>query len=114
MNSLMEYKGYHAKIEYDEEDNIFVGQVLGINDLLSFHGTSVSELKESFQNSIDNYLNYCKQVGKKPEKEFKGSFNVRIKPQAHRLAALEAANEGITMNQFVAEAIDEKLARMQA
>lgn len=114
MNSLMEYKGYHAKIDYDEEDNIFVGQVLGINDSLNFHGSSVSELQESFHNSIDNYLDYCKQVGKNPEKEFKGSFNVRIKPQAHKMAALAAASEGITMNQFVSEAIDEKLLRIQA
>lgn len=114
MNSLMEYKGYHAKIDYDEEDNIFVGQVLGINDSLNFHGTSVSELKESFRNSIENYLDYCKQTGKNPEKEFKGTFNVRIKPQAHKMAALAAADEGITMNQFVAEAIDEKLLKIHA
>lgn len=69
----MEYKGYYAKIEYDEDDNLFVGQVLGINDSLNFHGTSVSELQESFHNSIDNYLSLCKQIRKKPEKEFRYS-----------------------------------------
>jgi predicted HicB family RNase H-like nuclease len=52
----MEYKNYHAKIEFDEEDNIFVGQVLGINDSLNFHGSSVSELQEAFNDSIENYL----------------------------------------------------------
>ena len=56
MSSLMEYKNYHAKIEFDEEDNIFVGQILGINDSLKFHGSSVSELHEAFHDSIENYL----------------------------------------------------------
>ncbi len=56
MSSLMEYKNYHAKIEFDEEDNIFVGQILGINDSLNFHGSSVSELQEAFNDSIENYL----------------------------------------------------------
>ena len=66
MNSLMEYKGYHAKVDFDYTDQIFVGEVLGITDSLYFHGTSVSELVESFHNSIDNYLDYCAQCGKKP------------------------------------------------
>ena len=99
MNSLMEYKGYHAKIEFDKEDNIFVGQVLGINDSLNFNGSSISELEESFHDSIENYILICRQCNKQPEKEFKGVFNVRIKPEAHKKAALEAAKEGITMNQ---------------
>ncbi len=114
MNSLMEYKGYHAKVDFDYTDQIFVGEVLGITDSLYFHGTSVHELVESFHNSIDNYLDYCAQCGKKPEKEFRGVFNVRIKPEMHRCAALEAAKEGVTMNQFVSEAIQEKLAEKGA
>lgn len=111
MSAVMEYKGYHAKVEYDDDDNIFVGTVIGLNDILCFHGTSVDELTTAFQNCIENYLQWCKESGKQPEKEFKGLFNVRIKPDSHRLAALEAAREGITMNQFVSEAIEEKLER---
>ncbi|MBR1477023.1 MAG: type II toxin-antitoxin system HicB family antitoxin [Lachnospiraceae bacterium] len=110
MNTLMEYKGYRAKIEYDKDDNIFVGTVLGLNDILSFHGSSVEELEQGFTNCIENYFEYCRKIGKKPEKEFRGVFNVRINPESHRKAALEAARVGITMNQFVSEAIDEKLA----
>lgn len=111
--SLMEYKGYHAKIEFDQEDQIFVGQVLGINDSLFFHGTSVSELSESFHNCVDNYIDYCAEVGKEPEKEFKGCFNVRLKPEQHKRIALLAASEGITINQFVSRAIDDELACLE-
>ena len=80
INSLMEYEGYHAKIEFDQEDQIFVGHVLGINDSINFHGHSVQELTIEFHNSVNNYVDYCVQIGKEPEREFKGSFNVRIKP----------------------------------
>ena len=107
----MEYNGYHAQVEYDGQDNIFVGTVIGLNDMLGFHGASVDELNISFKNCIDYYLIWCEEAGKQPEKEFKGMFNVRISPESHRKAALEAAIDGITMNQFVAEAIDEKIAR---
>lgn len=111
MSSVMEYNGYHAKVEYDGEDNIFVGMVIGLNDMLGFHGTSVDELMISFQNCVDNYLSWCAEAGKDPEKEFKGVLNVRISPDSHREAAMDAAMDGITMNQFVAEAIEEKIAR---
>ena len=58
---------------------------------------------------IDNYIDYCRQVGKEPEKEYKGSFNIRIKPEQHRRIALYAAQMGITINQFVSQAIDDKI-----
>ncbi len=113
ISSLMECKGYHAKIEYDQEDHIFVGHVLGINDSISFHGHSVDELTEEFGNAIDNYVDYCNRLGRAPEKEFKGSFNVRLKPEQHKKIALYAADEGITINQFVSSAIDDKLAILE-
>jgi predicted HicB family RNase H-like nuclease len=113
INSLMKYNGYHAKIEFDQEDEIFIGHVLGINDSINFHGQSVAELTEEFHNAIENYLSYCEQAGKEPEKEFKGSFNVRIKPEQHKKIALYAANEGITINQFVSRAIDDELSLLE-
>ena len=106
MSSILEYKGYHATVEYDAEDDIFVGEVFGIADSLNFHGTSVEELKAMFRQSIDNYLELCKQIGKNPEKEFRGSFNVRISPELHRKAALEAEKQKITLNQYVLNAIE--------
>lgn len=67
MNSMLEYKGYRAMVKYDAEDNIFVGEVFGIADSLNFHGTSVAELKETFEKSIDNYFELCEKIGKKPD-----------------------------------------------
>ena len=66
--SIMEYKGYHAIVEFDAEDQIFVGEVFGIVDSLSFHGTSVEELEEMFNQSVDNYINACRHFGKEPER----------------------------------------------
>ncbi|MBQ7587122.1 MAG: type II toxin-antitoxin system HicB family antitoxin [Lachnospiraceae bacterium] len=114
MNNNMEYKGYHAIVEYDGQDKILVGTVIGLNDMLGFHGTSIEELTASFRNCIDNYLDWCKEAGKSPEKEFKGSFNVRTTPESHREAAMYAALDGITMNQYVSEAIQEKNERRKA
>ena len=105
MNSMLEYKGYHASVEFDAEDNLFIGELFGINDSLNFHGTSVTELKEMFKQCIDNYLDLCEKIGKKPDKEFKGTFNVRIPPELHKKAALEAARQNITLNQYVIQAI---------
>ncbi|MBQ1548112.1 MAG: toxin-antitoxin system HicB family antitoxin [Lachnospiraceae bacterium] len=51
---------------------------------------------------------------KSKEKEFKGTFNVRISPESHRKVATEAAKEGITLNQFVADAINERLKNRMA
>ena len=107
MNSMLEYKGYHATIEFDADDDIFVGKVFGIADSLNFHGSSIPELKMMFEQCIDNYLELCEKIGKAPEKEFKGSFNVRISPELHRKVALAAANQKITLNQYIVKAITE-------
>lgn len=106
MNSMLEYKGYHASIEYDAEDEIFVGEVFGIADSLNFHGTSIEELKKMFEQSIENYLEFCAKIGKEPDKEFKGSFNVRLTPELHKRAALAATARKMTLNQYVMRAIE--------
>lgn len=109
MNSMLEYKGYHADIKFDADDEIFIGEVFGIADSLNFHGQSVSEIKEMFHQSIDNYLQLCKEIGKEPEKEFKGTFNVRISSENHKRVALAARKKNITLNQFVSNAIEHEL-----
>lgn len=114
MSSLMEYKGYRAKIGYDEDDGIFVGEVIGIADSLNFHGTAVDELKTAFHQSIDNYLAICKAVGKQPEKEYSGSFNIRTSPELHKKMCIAAANEGISLNQFVNNALEKSLNKRPA
>lgn len=109
MNSMMEYKGYHALIEYDSEDNLLVGEVFGITDSLSFHGKSIEEIRERFELCIDDYLQMCEEIGKEPNREFKGSFNVRISPALHREIALAAAKQKLTLNQYVATSLERSL-----
>ena len=111
LNSMLEYKGYHATITFDADDNLFVGEVFGITDSLNFHGESVSQLEAMFKQCIDNYLELCQKIGKQPDKEFKGSFNVRLTPELHKKAALEAAKQKMTLNQYVSNAIDKAVNR---
>lgn len=114
MNNIMKYKGYRASASYSEEDGCFIGKVLGIGDTLIFDGDTVSELKQMFHESIDDYLEMCKETGKQPDREYRGTFNVRVTPQAHGAAVRRAEEMGISLNQFVAEAIQEKLDRVPA
>ena len=110
---MMEYRGYHADIKYSDEDRMFIGEVFGINDTLGFHGTSVDELETMFHQSIDNYLEMCREFGKEPEKEYKGKFNVRIPPMLHRLAAYYARKNEMSLNEFVIQAIQNECTRME-
>lgn len=109
MNSMLEYKGYHATVSYDADDELFVGEVFGVADSLSFHGSSIEQLKQMFANCIDNYLDVCNQVGKEPEKEFKGSFNVIMPSDLHKQIALLAAREKTTLNQYIVNALSKSV-----
>ncbi len=108
-SDMMTYKGYKAAIFYDNNDKIFVGEVFGITDSLNFHGRSIDELENSFRDCIENYLDYCKQIGKEPQKEFSGNFNVRISPVVHEHASEYAVENGISLNQVVSLAIEKFL-----
>ncbi len=110
MNGMMEYRGYHAKVEYSPEDGAFVGRVFGIADTLVFDGQSVEELQAMFHASIDDYLDLCQEIGKSPDREYRGTFNVRVSPELHREAALAADAMDISLNQFVADALQRYVA----
>ncbi len=95
MKNMMEYKGYYTRIEYSDEDKCFFGTIAGIADVVSFEGNSTEELKEAFIETVEDYLNICKRQGKKPQKAYKGSFNVRINPEQHKRAVLSAMSNHI-------------------
>jgi predicted HicB family RNase H-like nuclease len=105
MNDILQYKGYYASVHFSSEDEVFYGKVLGINDLISFEGSSVKELKKAFEEAVDDYLDSCKALKKSPDKTYKGSFNVRIPTDLHREAALFASLKGMSLNDFVKYAI---------
>ena len=105
----LEYKGYSGTIEYSKEDALLFGKVLGIKSLLSYEGTTGTELESDFKATIDEYLADCKASGRKPEQPFKGSFNVRIPSELHRDAALKAMELNTSLNSFVSESIRARL-----
>lgn len=105
MSSYLHYKDYVGSIEFSEEDAVFYGKVIGIKDLISFEGKSVSAITKDFQRAVDEYLVYCAECGKEPDKPFKGSFNVRIGTELHRKVALTAFRHGISLNTFIEKAI---------
>lgn len=111
VKSMMEYKGYHAAFRFDAEDEVFCGHVVGIQDSLNFYGTTVEELKTMFHQSIDDYLELCEKTGKKPDKEYRGMFNVRISPEVHYAAVLEAEDRNISLNQLVSDILTEALVK---
>jgi predicted HicB family RNase H-like nuclease len=110
MSDVMTYKGYIGSVRYSEEDEVFYGKIAAINDLIMFEGTSVKDLKKAFYEAVDDYLATCKEMGREPQKPFKGSFNIRIPKDLHRRAAKKATMMGISLNQFVQRALEEKVA----
>ena len=113
MANILKYKGYHGSIEFSAEDNMLIGAVIGIQDSLNFHGHSIEEITQSFHNCIDDYLEMCEAFGRSPDKVYKGSFNIRIPQDLHRQAALMAEIEGISLNQFIQQAIEDRVKPVQ-
>jgi predicted HicB family RNase H-like nuclease len=110
MNGLMTYKGYHAKIEYDNDARVFHGRVLAIKDVINFEGDCVEELDQAFKDSVDDYLAFCEERGEKPEKPFSGKFPVRVSPELHQLIYQRAAEKGLSINKFVTRVLEDELA----
>ncbi len=107
--NILEYKDFIGTVNYSDEDECFYGKIEGINDLVTFEGSAVKDLKRAFKASVDDYLELCKELNKEPYKSVKGSFNIRIEPKLHYSAIYTALKKGISLNQFVAEAIKDNV-----
>ena len=105
IKNTMSYKEYSGSVEYSDEDSLFYGRIIGINDHITYDGSSVSELRSNFRDAVDEYLEICSQMNKNPEKEYKGTFNVRIRPSLHKELVIYSASQGKTLNSTVEEAI---------
>jgi predicted HicB family RNase H-like nuclease len=103
MMNVMTYRGYRARVEFDPRDSIFVGRVLGIEDSISFHGETVTELKKGFAAAINHYLADCKATGRAPEKTASGKLMLRISPEVHAKALIVAKASGKSLNQWASE-----------
>lgn len=110
MKYVLQYRDFIGSVHFNSDDNIFFGKIEGINDLVTFEGATVGEIRTSFEEAVHDYLELCKMTGKEIFKSYKGSFNVRIAPELHKKAALLSQMMGISLNQFIKNAIEHEIA----
>lgn len=103
--SAMTYKGYRARVEYDAEDHIFAGRLVGIDDIVTFHGASVDELEAAFRDAVDHYLETSEKIGRKAQKPYSGNLMLRVAPELHAKVATAAELAGKSLNQWAADAL---------
>jgi len=106
---MLRYKGYVGHVSFDAEAKIFHGEVLGLKDVITFQGTTVKELERAFRESIEDYLKFCAKRGEKPEKPCSGKFVLRLSPALHSRVIIEAKQEGVSLNRFVEESLEQRL-----
>lgn len=106
MNTMI-YKGYTARIDFDDRDNLLVGRLLGIQDVIGFHADTVAELRIAFEDAVDDYLETCARIGKSPEKPASGKLMLRIPPEIHAAALVAAKAKGKSLNQWAMEVLGE-------
>jgi predicted HicB family RNase H-like nuclease len=112
MSQTLEYKGYNGSVLFSAEDKILHGSVLGIRDAVVYDGNDVRSLEKNFQNAVDEYLAFCAQERKTPDKPYKGSFNVRVGSELHKKAALYAVETHKKLHNIVEEALEKYLAHV--
>ena len=105
MTNLMSYKGYTASMVFDAEDKVIVGRVKDVDDIISFHGESVSEFEANFHAAIEGYLVASKELGSAPEKPASGKVMLRIAPEVHAAALKAAARSGTSLNKWAESAL---------
>lgn len=103
MKNTLKYKGYTGNVNFDAEDKVFHGRVLGITAVIGFEGRSVSGLEKDFHEAIDDYLETCQEIGKKPEKPFSGRFVLRVPSELHCAIALEAKRQNKSINKWITD-----------
>ncbi len=105
--NIMKYKGYSARVEYSPADRCFVGRVLGIRDVVGFHGDSVAELERDFKETMEFYFDTCRKEGKNPDRPYTGKVVLHLPPELHRQIALESETAGKSIDDLVIEALRE-------
>ncbi len=105
MRDMMEAKGYHGSVHYNDEDRVFYGKLEFIRGLISYEGQDVRSLRAAFEEAVEDYLELCAEQGREPDRPFKGSFSVRVGKELHRQAVLMARQRGLSLNAFVIDAL---------
>jgi predicted HicB family RNase H-like nuclease len=104
--SMMHYKGYEAVVEFDEDAEIFHGEVINLRDVITFQGATAHELKQALADSVEDYLAFCTERGEEPEKPFSGQFVVRTGPGLHKALTIAARRDGVSLNKWVTSALE--------
>ena len=103
---MMEYKGYMANVEFDDEAEIFHGEVINLRDVVTFQGETVKQLRKAFRDSVDDYLAFCEERGESPDKPYSGKFMVRVEPELHKAVAMHAKAEHKSLNAWVHDTLE--------
>lgn len=104
MNS-MTYRGYTAHMDFDPDDKIIVGRVLDIDDIISFHGTSVVEFEQAFQSAVDGYIHACEQLNQRADKPASGRLMLRVNPSVHAQVVKASAKSGQSLNKWAEQVL---------
>lgn len=103
--NILEHKGYHGSVEVDLERGVVRGKILFIADLVTYEADTPAQLKAEFEAAIEDYLETCVELGRKPLQPASGTFNVRTPPELHREAQVRALKDGVSMNEVVVRAL---------
>jgi predicted HicB family RNase H-like nuclease len=114
MKDMMTYKGYFGSVHYNDDDKVFYGKLEFIRALVSYEGTDVVSLRTAFEEAVDDYLDLCEETGKKPEKPFKGTFNIRLDPSLHQRLVAHAMDKGMTLNSLIRDALEKAVSETHA
>lgn len=101
----MKYKDYEAAVKFDEEAEIFYGEIINTRDVITFQGSSVEELKKAFEDSVEDYLEFCRERDEEPDKPFTGSFVLQISPELHHRLYKKAKLSGKSLNSLIEESL---------
>lgn len=106
MNDLMEYKGFKARVEYSADDEVFFGKLLGIEDIVTFEGKTVRELKKDMKEAVDFHIEICEKQSKPAKKPYSGKVLFRLPSDLHAKIAETAARKGKSINEWGKEILE--------
>ncbi|GAB3478049.1 type II toxin-antitoxin system HicB family antitoxin [Polaromonas eurypsychrophila] len=110
MSKFLEYKGYLGSVEVDLDELFVFGRLMFIRDVVSYRADVLGNIGTAFEEAVDDYLTTCQQLGDAPELPCKGTFNVRVGPSLHQRVAIDCSTEEISLNEWVKQACELKLA----
>lgn len=101
----MKYKKFEAAVKFDEDAEVFYGEIINTRDVITFQASSVEELKQAFKDSVEDYLEFCRERGEEPDEPFSGNFLLQISPELHHKLYKKAKMSGKSLNSLIEETL---------